>query len=426
MTKVISVSGIRRPSRTVLLLAALVIVSGALGTVDALRGASHEPPRSVLQRASISGAQAAPGDLVIGRPGITLVQAPDPAVEFPVQLQDLPAAPYRLAVDAATGDLWFVLFTGDDGQNRLYRYSTKSPVIEQFTVPASNGTGLFSAIVVDERGHVIWAEGQHIVDFDPVAKTYAEVQLQASAFQRQMGGPDGVWVSDMAIAGRFAYVSRMNVAAITEVDLGSGGTREIPYPEEFGPVYELAAADASVLLSNPFDSPGGKARTAILSTSSSAFTPVDAAVSAVQANGNGGFVALDTAVPGLLQLGKDGLSLGRWERLTNPAEAGSAIGAPLTDALAVNRLDGSIWFTGEGRHRITRHNPDVNSMRDYNLPVYLTASHRCPLPRVGAVDECPEPVEFPPAVRGMAVAPSGDLYFADAAFNRIGVIRASQ
>jgi streptogramin lyase len=94
-------------------------------------------------------------------------------------------------------------------------------------------------------------------------------------------------------------------------------------------------------------------------------------------------------------------------------------GLGVRDLIAVDRSTGASWIVGEGSKSIFR--VLDSAIREYNLPVYAGIELRCPPPPV----DCPDG-DLRTTVRGLAVAPNGDLYFSDATMNRIGVIHAGQ
>lgn len=406
---------------TLVPLAGLLVAAAALaGAVRAVWVSPGDGPFGGIPW--VSGGQAQVQDPIVAERGLTQVEAPDRALEFPDRLRDLPASPYDLAADRS-GAVWFVLFDGQADGNTLYRYDPASSTLKSFAIPESNGSGLDSELEVDERGHVIWAEGEMVLDFDPATGTYKEIRVAPSSNPASFIPPAGTFITAMDLDGSgHAYVSRMNVAAITEIELQTGKMRDIPYPADFGPIHDLAAADGVVWITNPYDMEAGpRAQAGRINVRTGAYSPIDG-VPAIFAKGPGGKLYGTSFERG-------GLGVLDGDRLSATAPASVAVaglGVPDGDVVVVDGTSGLVWASGTGVVLdIIKFDPLTKESQTYSLGSYVS---NCigPIPPPGQPDPCHTQSAVSPLISGMAVAPNGDLYFSDSAFNRIGVIRAGR
>jgi streptogramin lyase len=336
----------------------------------------------------------------------------DPAVEFPEALSELPNPPTHLAVDPKTGDLWFVLFQYNGETNDLYRYRSDTQSLTKQSVPAGTGSELFSAIAVDSRGHVISAEGDVVLDVDP-AGTYRTLSLPPPVNLAKRPGWDGTYVIDMALSdtGR-VYLTRMNTAAVTELDLGTGATREIPVPASLGQLHYIELSGTEIWMTTWADTATAPVQAAVLSLD-------DGGIHPVAAKG----IAFGAARDGTMYLSTQGSSsLARADAkgatpVTIPAEKTSLSG--LRDYLAVDDSRRRVWMAGGGG--ITSLEISSSATEYYDLPV--TAG----VVPFSIPASCPGGCDFRPRdeitqVGGIAIAPNGDLFFSDMSFNRIGIV----
>jgi len=383
-----------------------------------------------------SGGQAA--DPRQDVPPITVVQEADPAMRFPDGLQSLMGRSYDLAVDSA-GDLWWVQFGGMEpegsapgqydpytGQadktveSALVRYDPDTGQTEKHAIPASVGTPLGSSLAMDARGHIVWAEGYLVVDFDPATGKYQSYNLGDAEFANVFVKEDGSWITDMAVAGNTAYISRMNVAAITAIDLESGQVREIPYPASFGPADGLAAGLGSLWITNRSDMPGQwVAGTGRLDPATGDFAlEKDQPTVYTQAqDGSVMFAVVPSA--GVVQRRKstdsfEPFSSSLAQRIRADHEPWFDFGG---DKLAVEPSGEVVWVASNQIDQILRVSL-AGAVEALNLPVAINnVGFPC-----GSPDLCDDPrfKEIHFVVRGLAVAPNGDVYFADG--SRIGVI----
>lgn len=392
-------------------------VPAVLGVFTALRaGDNGSPPL----------ARVAPEAAAVGPNGEPQIVAPDPAVEFPAVLSNLPNPPSHLAVDPKTGDLWFLIFTYDGRSNVLYHYSPAYGSVETFHIPSSSGSELYSAIAVDSRGHIISAEGDVVTDFDPSTGKFTQVKLPEPAVERVPYSPsDGPWILDMALADDLlAYLSRMNIPAITELDLRTGKAREIPYPASFGPAYEIALGRDGLWATSRWDIVGVSAaktwRIDLASDESIAVGPGATALAEAPGEDVLGVRAssAQAPVPELVLASASGLVPVTFA--SEGQRSGAMTGLGIRDFVAIDSSTGATWVTGEGSRSVLLISSGAAAIREYRLPVYE-----------GFVPICGYPCNWPDgelrtAVHGLAVAPNGDLYFSDATMNRIGVIHAGR
>ena len=349
--------------------------------------------------------------------------AADPAMEFPTALSDLPNPPSHLAVDPKTGDLWFLIFTYDGTSNTLYHYSAVDGKVETFEIPSDSGSELYSAISVDSRGHVISAEGSVITDFDPASGEFINLALPEPATKAVGYSPsDGAWVLDMAISDSgLAYLSRMNIPAITEFGLSTGESRELPYPSTFGPAYDIELGDDAVWMTSVWNIIGlSTAQTGRIDPVTGEFTAVGPATTAISAGRDEAVLGVrassaEAPTADLVEVSAAGFT-------STPVAPGDekarlVQGLGIRDFMTVAPATGAVWVTGEGSGSVFR--VISGSVREYNLPVYGGFAPRCD------ATECPD-ANLRTAIRGLAAAPNGDLYFSDATLSRVGVIRADQ
>lgn len=166
----------------------------------------------------------------------------DPNIDYPESMSELLFPPSDLAVDPNSGDLWFVGFTYNGETNDLYHYTPGDDKVERHEIPASNGSQFFSDIAVNSQGEVIVAEGGHVLIVEPNGE-YRDLPLPPPENHAQRKGWEGTYVIDMELVGDdVAYITRMNTAAITELDLRDGGVTEIPLDSSLGQFQEIALA----------------------------------------------------------------------------------------------------------------------------------------------------------------------------------------
>jgi streptogramin lyase len=339
----------------------------------------------------------------------------DAAIDFPAALSELAGPPSDIAVDA-NGHVWFVMFQYDGKSNGLYEYDPGKDAVSTVAIPSSSGSELHSAIAVDSRGHVLVGDGDTIVDFDRASERYSVTALPTPIARADpLPGYTGTFITDMAVDQKgHAYLSRMNAAAITEIDLGSGGVREIPFPASFRPVYDIALSGDDIWMTTWFDLVDKPSETGVLNVSTGAFEAVPVKTSALAAAAQGAYgTSLNS--PGLLNTTREHVSA-----VVSPNVTDSLQG--LSDFVATDPKTGAVWMTGDSRPTIARYEPESGLARAYALPRYTSHIYSR-----GCTEElCPSVGEIRTAVRGLAVAPNGDVYFSDATRNRIGVIHAER
>lgn len=399
-------------------LGALALLAVGAGVYDAMSSGEGGSPAVIRLLSEDAGA------VVTGPAGETLgqIEPGDPALKFPAALANLPFSPAHLAVDQATGDVWFMEFTYGE-KNILHRYSERNDKLESFPVPASKGSELYSAIAVDARGHVISAEGFVVLDFDPATASYKEYSLSTeSPYETNIIG-EGQFIADMAPGddGR-VYVSRLDVAAITELDLGSGNIREVAFPRDFGQADDIEVNGDTLWMANTSDIESGpSAQIGRLDLATGEFALVPGKTTALASGA--GLVYAVTWAPGaaLAVAGDSGLSV--VEGFATDESFSSSLSGPVGH-IAVDPRSGAVWATAEYAGSIVRAAPSHGTLRTYRLPGYETMVFaHCPQ---GLATSCPASTEVKTRVRGLAAGPGGDLWFSDGTRNRIGVIRADQ
>ena len=394
---------------------AMAVVGGvATGVVWALLGSAEGPQPA----APVGNAEAvyAPDGRLLGAPS-----GYDESVEFPPSLSALPNPPTHLSVDPATGHLWFPIFTYDGVANILHHFDPASGSTEEFEVPASDGSEMLSAIAIDDRGRVVFAEGHSVNIFDPELQTLEQLELPAQSQHRiEDGDGDPAWITAMALDGGLAYISRMNVAAIIQLDLETGETAELPIPASFGQVWDLALSNNRLVMSSRWDIEGGpSAQTAYLHVTSGTFTDLRAKTSAVASNSTGTTFVAGWPPVGLAEMVGDTLASAK-ERVADGSSLLSVEdGLGALGHVAVSEA-GDVWVVGEGSDAIVHYLPQRGEAVSHRLPEY-SAEGLSAIVR-GCWYGCEDVARSTTRVRGLAVAPNGDLYFSDATMNRIGVI----
>lgn len=407
-------------------LSTVAVLAATAGVLTALLVDDQEDP--VLFRTAardVVGAAAGPD-------GNEVITTADPAVVFPLALEELPGSPTHLAVDPSTGDLWFLLFTYDGVSNTLYHYSRSADDIETFDIPSSTGTELYYAIQVDSRSHVIIAEGTLVTDFDPGTESLIQFPLEEPTTPAVTYVPGHARVVlDMTLGEEsLLYLSRMNVPAITEFNVTSGESREFPYSKDFGPAYDIEFARGQVWLTSRWNIEGiSTGQTGRIDLRTGAFSVVGAGTTALGVGPDGvvhGIRASSEQAPLA-----DVVDVKDWQLVTvgftSQSDKSRAIsGLGILDYTAVDPTSGDIWFVGGGSSALFSLDPASGASREFQLPIYRGGPIHCPPPNPGQPNECPNLGELYTTVRGLAVAPNGDVYFSDATMSRIGVVLAGQ
>jgi len=319
-----------------------------------------------------------------------------------------------LAVDPKTGDLWFVIFTYNGATNELYHYDSGSATLEKRSIPASSGSEFFSAIAVDGRGHVISAEGNMVLDIDP-AGGYTELRLPEPANYVRQPGWDGTYVIDMALSpDGTAYLSRMNTAAITVLNLDTGQTNEIPVSPSLGQFYFIELAGDQLWMTTWADTSVAPSQTAVLNleNAQTELTQVKSVAIAADDDGN-----IYTSVQGSGGLSRMDSNSAAAEPLAVSSEGLNG----LRDFVEVDSARGIIWMAGGSG--IVSLAPSTGKEERYRLPSW-TEAETAPLsiPAPCLLQECNLSGPATTTIGGIAVASNGDLYFSDKSFNRIGIV----
>lgn len=339
----------------------------------------------------------------------------DPDVEFSEVLSELPSPPTHLAVDAKNGDLWFVLFNYDGKTNDLYRYSTSTETVEIRPIPASTGSEFFSAIAVDSRGHVISAEGDVVLDIDP-AGDYRELRLPAPANIAKQPGWEGTYVIDMGVLENKAYLTRMNTAAITELDLSTGSTREMAVPPGSGQMYFIEPVSDSIWMTSWVDTATAPSQTAILDLMTGKTESTTLQTSALAADSGGRMYISRTGSSGLSRVDSEA-------RAANSVQGDWKVLGQGLDYLAVDQGGTSVWMAGDSSGAIMSLNSSTGESAYYDLPSWDKTT-RISVPIACQIQACPSPQGAVTRLGGIAVAPNGDVFFSDMTFNRIGIVHA--
>jgi streptogramin lyase len=410
------VTGISLNRRTVWPIAVMVVIGAGIGVWDAVSGGPDNRPQAL--RLVIDEADAS----VTGPEGQALgqVHKGDVAVEFPAALSDLPFSPTHLAVDPKTGDLWFMEFSYRNN-NTLHQFNVSTDKLESFSVPASKGSELYSAIAIDERGHVISAEGFVVLDFDPSSGAYKEHPLpDASPYAHKLSD-DAPYITDIALAGDGQiYISRFNVGAIAHLDLDSGDIKEIPLPKDFGQAYDIAYDGGSLWVTSRWDVDSGPpAQTGRLDVSSAKFTLIPG--TAISLDAGAGKTWAVSAEPNMSVASVDDSGLSPASDSDSAKAAFSAGLSGLLDYIVIDQASGAAWAAGDGAGTIVRVEAP-GAVRAYELPSYEGPIY----PRCAEGVICPDTAVLKTSVGGLAVGEGGDLWFSDQTRNRIGVIRANR
>ena len=405
--------------------AILGVVVLTAGTFGAYRGLRSSPGDTPINVGAGGGVGASQNDTVVGRPFIQLSQRADPAISFLTDLTSLGVNPQRMALDPGSAAIWFADVPGAGKSDRLFRYDT-SGALRSFDVPGSLGTPLGSSIAIDGRGHVILAEGAEVIDLDPATGDHRQYQIPQSSFAAPFITEPSAYpgINQIAVgAGNRAYISRINTAAITELDLLGGTMKEIPYPVSFGQVDRLAAADGNLWITNPTTNVNGtQPQTGVIDLATGQYTPVGRVVTGFADRAEQGTLYAMDPNTGIVAL--DGKQVTEAPSLkVGPQHPGDAyLGFGSNDQMAVDPQRGVLWLASNLRTDIVRMDTSTGAVTTYDLPVYLTTSYTCP--DESFMNGCKDPVEARSRVGGMAVDAKGDLYFLEEAFSRIGVIRS--
>jgi streptogramin lyase len=332
----------------------------------------------------------------------------DPAIKFLPALEALEAPPFDLVIDPQTGELWFPIFT--DSGHKLYRYDPTTDALRRYDLPSDpGGTGLFSATLVDERGHVVVAYGLTVADFDPVAEKFAVFALPETPANLEVLDPNmKPFITDMVTLDGKLLIGRLNTAALAELDTNNGDVVEHPIPSSFGCAINMVAAADGVYMSNWIGF-GKERQVARLDTKTDAFEPLPFGASALAADAQGGILAAKMDEAALASI--DGT-------LASPLdvkEVGDVLSG-INDALAVDGRSGALWFTGN-RGTIARLDPATSAVTVYELPRYVVPASVVR----GFAGEPTDQIQGT-WVGGLAVDGEGNLYFSDQTAKRIGVI----
>ncbi|MCH8814315.1 MAG: hypothetical protein IH957_04335 [Chloroflexi bacterium] len=406
----------------------LLAVATPLGSsvADVLFGHDGDADDRVIARLDNSNSKLAPDASRV-----------DANVEFPQALSGLPGTPVHLAVDPVSGDLWFVFFSYGrtaSGDNTLYRYRESDGTLKVRSIPASGtGSELYSAIAVDSRGHVIFAEGGVVLDIDP-AGGYEEHQLPAEPLNLMpQQGFLGGYVTDMVLsANGKAYLTRRYVAAVTELDLRTGSLKEIPIPASMFLVRNIDLAGDRLWMTAPSSTADTPSQTAVLDlttgvTESSSFRSFD-----LVADGQGRVYVSSQKGEGVIAADAIDASMedaGPWQLtdeargLLNSVSAESAGTTWAPALLAADSARGRIWMAGGGA--IGSLEPATNTTEFYRLPSWAASELQPIHVPIGCQtdrDLCPEPRGAHTQIGGIAVAPNGDVFFSDTSKHRIGIV----
>jgi len=386
----------------------LSLIAAGAGVVVAVTTPWSSPAEEVFDTAN----EPAVADLDYGANSRLEPASADPDVEFPSVLSELPNPPTHLAVNP-DGDLWFLMFTYDGTANDLYRFSAEKGTLESQAIPASTGSELYSDIAVDSRGHVISAEGNVVLDIDP-GGGYKALPLPAPVNVTIQSGREGTYVIDMALSrDDKAYLTRMNTAAITELNIRTGETREIPVPVELGQFYYIALAGDDIWMTTWADTEQVPTQTAVLSLANGEVQGVSTKSVAFGADQHGRVYASTQGGSGLMWADSKGAT-----QVSVPGSARSLSG--LLDFIVVDDERGRVWTAGgEG---ITSRDVSSGKTDHYILPIIDNAVPiHIPSSCLGVKCDFTPKTEIT-HVGGIAVAPNGDVYFSDKGYNRIGVI----
>jgi streptogramin lyase len=347
----------------------------------------------------------------------------DSRVEFPGSISELPNPPSHLAVDPNSGDLWFVMFTYTGTTNDLYRYSPSKDEVEIRPIPSGTGSEFFSDIAVDDRGHVILAEGDSVLDIDPEGE-YRRLTLPPSANFAKQPGWDGTYVIDMVLGGDGkAYLTRMNTAAITQIDIETGSTVEIPIPSSMGQFYYLALSGRSLWMTTWADTLDRPSQTAVVDLDTGEVAPTALKSVALVGDAQGRvFLAAqgsETGTPGLLiaEPAPGGLSASTDQVPTVMLAEDKSLSG-LRDYLAVDMDRGTVWVAGGDGITVLQTSGRTDH---YALPKFEKVPPFS-IPSACIDLDCPSSSDALTSVGGIAVAPDGSLFFSDMSYNRIGVV----
>ncbi len=358
--------------------------------------------------------------LPAGQRPASAIQTHDARVEYPPALSNLDEPIFHMAADASSGDLWFGTFVPEDARNppgiggpKLYHYQPAGERLTSFALPRDTGTGLWSAVAVDYRGHVLVAYGYSVVDFDPTTTEYVHVILPSNT-KYPLVVPDqvGTWASAMAVdpKGR-VFVARMSSAALTEVDFAGGSTVEYPFTPSIGPIVDMEATAQGIFLTNWFGF-GFSRQTALFDPATGQLRSLNAQTSNLAASQDGTVYGTSIAGQGVLAIDQTGA------RPVTPAALEGHLEAA-ADLLALDDADNAIWFAAQGAGTIARWDRSDGSVSIYQLPSQVVPGELSYC--IDTVGPCPKELVLTTVVGALAPDGKGNVYFADQTRSAIGI-----
>jgi sugar lactone lactonase YvrE len=344
----------------------------------------------------------------------------DPAIEFPEALGELPVNPDFFGLDAERDALWFAEQPAAGGGPVVYRYDLRSARMQSFQYLSVQGAPIISTLLVDPRGHVLIGHGSSAVDVDP-SGAVQEHSLGNSQYPPMRGGGTSIKTAMFVDDKGDVFISRTDSAAITRFDPDTGTLREFPYPSSFGTVEAMAVVDDSIWITNPTSSVNGiRAGTGRVSMETGEFVAVSRLLTGFSDRPIDGRLFAADPDTGIVSIGADGQIKDEFS-LKPLLEAEPFSGLGFEDRLVVDEERGFLWVASAGRRDISRIDLNTGSVREYDLPVFVTTADSCPI----GID-CNEPMETSSRPNGIALAANGDLYFSDLNFRRVGIVRTSE
>jgi streptogramin lyase len=272
------------------------------------------------------------------------------------------------------------------------------------------GSSLFSDLVADLRGHVIIGYGYSVVDFDPDSESFTQIKLsQTPEYASDNSSEPSAAITALSPgpAGT-VFAARLNAASVTRVDLVSGAIQEHPIPESFGAATDMVATGDSLVMTN-WIGYGRERQSGSLDLKTGQYQALGQATFSLASDETGAVYGSLVDEPGVAKLA------GSIERLEVPPEISGMLRGT-DDLLTLDTKSGVAWVASRGTGRIARWESGTTDWRLYQLPI--TETHlRC------FQEPCPPPVKMNSQVQALAVGPDGTVYFSDATFNRVGVVK---
>jgi hypothetical protein len=211
-------------------------------------------------------------------------------------------------------------------------------------------------------------------------------------------------------------VVRYGERSIFQVALSLGAISEIPLPSDFSAVDDFVVTTRDIWLLHTADGGDGPSRIGRLDRATGELQTVSRKVRSAGPYKDG-ILAVTWEPDGAAQVDSTGFH-----------DVDSKALGTLTDkmgiATEVAAAPSGVWWADTTAQSVVWLDPDSGNARIFRLPAYqIPGAIHCP-PVSGQPNPCGGPFSVFTQVNSIAVSPSGDLYFADATMNRVGIVPA--